>query len=181
MARHGSRVQLEQCDMCLGLNMGHMAKGGFLRAAIGQRRIPNKKPRAKVRDEKKWGVEFPGHRKVNAAMERHPVMVCENQTDGFLPCPTGTAKYPRIRWLGKRKGASPEELAPHTRGTPPVTSSDNVGADSSRIEGVPPGHVYIHTPLPNAHVFDSDANVKDCTQDKDFIPDLLTDEGTSTA
>ena len=34
MARQGGRVQLEQSDMCLALNMTKMAKEGFLRAAI---------------------------------------------------------------------------------------------------------------------------------------------------
>jgi len=34
MARQGGRVQLEQSDMPLALDMAKMAKGGFSRAAI---------------------------------------------------------------------------------------------------------------------------------------------------
>jgi len=34
MARQGGRVQLEQSDICLALNMAKMAKGWFSRAAI---------------------------------------------------------------------------------------------------------------------------------------------------
>jgi hypothetical protein len=36
MARQGGRVQLEQSDMCLPLNMAKMAKQGFLQAAMGK-------------------------------------------------------------------------------------------------------------------------------------------------
>jgi len=86
MARQGGRVQLEQSDMRLALNMATMAKGGISRAAIEETQRLIKKPRAEVREEKKRGVEFPGHNKVKAAIERHPAMVRENQTDGCLPC-----------------------------------------------------------------------------------------------
>jgi hypothetical protein len=86
MARQGGRVQLEQSDMRLALNMAKMAKGGISRAAIEETQQLIKKPRAEVREEKKRGVEFPGHNKVKAAIEIHPAMVCENQTDGCLPC-----------------------------------------------------------------------------------------------
>jgi len=34
MARQGGRVQLEQSDMRLALNMAKMAKGGFSRATV---------------------------------------------------------------------------------------------------------------------------------------------------
>ena len=36
MARQGGRVQLEQTEICLALNMAKMAKGGFLHAAIDE-------------------------------------------------------------------------------------------------------------------------------------------------
>jgi len=45
---------------------------------------------------------------------------------------------------------------------------------------MPPGSGYIHTPLPNGRFFNLDAYAKDRKRDKDFIPDLLTDEVTST-
>jgi len=69
MARQGGRVQLEQSDMRLALNMAKMAKGGCSRAAIEETKFLSKKPRAKVQEENKWGVEFPGHENVKAPME----------------------------------------------------------------------------------------------------------------
>jgi len=48
MARQGGRVQLEQSDMRLALNMAKMAKGGFLRAAIEETQCLIKKPQAQV-------------------------------------------------------------------------------------------------------------------------------------
>jgi len=53
MARQGGRVQLEQSDMCLALNMAKMAKEGFSRAAIEEMEYLIKKPRAEVREGKK--------------------------------------------------------------------------------------------------------------------------------
>jgi len=71
MAREGGRVQLEQSDMHLALNMAKMAKGGISRAAIEETQQLIKKPLTEVREEKKRGVGFPGHTKVMAAIERH--------------------------------------------------------------------------------------------------------------
>jgi len=51
--------------------MAKKAQGGFLNAAIEQMQQLIKKPRIKVRDEKTGGVVFPGHDKVNIAIERH--------------------------------------------------------------------------------------------------------------
>jgi len=45
---------------------------------------------------------------------------------------------------------------------------------------VPPGYVYSHVPVPHAQFCNFDAYAKDSNRDKDFIPDLLTDERTST-
>jgi len=61
MARQGGRVQLEQSDIRLALNMAKMAKEAFWRAAIEEMKYLIMKPRAEVREEKKRGVEFPGH------------------------------------------------------------------------------------------------------------------------
>jgi len=44
MARQGGRVQLEQSDMRLALNMAKMAKEGFARAAIEETKYLIKKP-----------------------------------------------------------------------------------------------------------------------------------------
>jgi len=147
MARQGGRVQLEQSDMRLALNMAKMAKGGISRAAIEETQQLIKKPRAEVREEKQQGVEFPGHNKVNAALERQPAMVRENETDGCLPCQNRTAKNPETRWRRKDKGAPPPRRAPPRPESPPVPSDDN---GRSETEGMPPTYVYIHTSLPNA-------------------------------
>jgi len=84
MARQGGRVQLEQSDMRLALNTATMAKGGFSLAAIEETQNLIKKPRAEVREEKKRGVEFPGHNKVKAVIERHPAMLRQNHTPRCL-------------------------------------------------------------------------------------------------
>jgi len=55
-ARQGGRVQLEQSDMGLALNMAKTAKGGFSHAAIEEMQILFKNRRAGVREEKKRGV-----------------------------------------------------------------------------------------------------------------------------
>ena len=188
MARQGGQVQLEQCDMRLALNVAKMTKGGFSRAAIEETQCLMKKPRATVREEKKWGVGFPGHNNVKAAKERHPALLRENQTDGCLPCQNVTAQNPQTQWRCKGMGApppaqlrqpTPEPMA-HPPETPLVPPANNEEAHVFDIEGVPRRYVYIHTPLPCAQFFNLDADAKDCKRDKDCNPDLLTDEGTST-
>jgi len=94
MGRQGGRVQLEQSNMRLVLSMAKMAKGGFSRAAIEETQYLMKKPRPKVREEKMRGVEFPGHNKVKAAIERNPAMLRQNHMPGCLPYPNGTANNP---------------------------------------------------------------------------------------
>jgi len=121
-------------------------------------------------------------------MERHPATLRENQTDGCLPCQNGTAQNPQTRLRRKGTGAPPPERLrhpppeprPHPPGMPPVPPGDNGAAHLSEIEGVPSGYVYIHPPLPSAQFFNHDAYDKDCKRDKDFNPDLLTANGTST-
>jgi len=61
MARQGGRVQLEQSNMLLALNMSKMAKWGLSRGAIEETQQLIKELRAKVQEEKKRGVEIPGH------------------------------------------------------------------------------------------------------------------------
>jgi len=107
MARQGGRVQLEQSDLRLALNMVKMAKGGFSRAAIEETQQLINKPSAEVREEKKRGVEFPGHKKVKAAIERHLAMVYKNHMASRLPCQNGTAKNPQSRWRRKGTAAPP--------------------------------------------------------------------------
>jgi len=95
MARQGCRVQLEPTGLRLALTMATMAKERFSRAAIEEAQYLIKKPCAEVKEEKQLGVEFPWHRKVKAAIERHPAMVYENQSDGCRPCQNGTVKNPQ--------------------------------------------------------------------------------------
>jgi hypothetical protein len=64
--------------MRLALNMAKMANEDFSRAAIEETKYLFKKPRAEVREEKKRGVKFPGHKKVKPAIERHPAMLRHN-------------------------------------------------------------------------------------------------------
>ena len=62
MAREGGRVQLEQSAIFLAFNMAKMAKDGFLPSAIGETRYLIRQPRAVVQEEKKRGVDSPGHK-----------------------------------------------------------------------------------------------------------------------
>ena len=174
MARQGGRVQLEQSDMRLALNMAKMAKSGFSRAAIEETQQLIKKPRAEVREEKKRGVEFPGHQKVKAAMERHPAMVYKNHTAGCLPCQNGTAKNPQTRWRRKGTAAPPPEPAAPPPGTPPAPPGDAEGNESYEIEGMPSRCVYMHSPLPNTQFFNHNTFAKESKRDKDYNPDLLS-------
>jgi len=61
IARQRGRVQLEQSDMRLAFNMAKLGKGGFSRAAIEETQFLIKQPRAEVPDQRKRGVESPGH------------------------------------------------------------------------------------------------------------------------
>jgi hypothetical protein len=107
MARQGGRVQLEQSDMRLALNMAKMAKEGFSHTAIEETKYLIQKPPAEIREENKRGVEFHGHKMVKAAIQRHPAMLRHNQTSGCLPCQNGTAKNLQTRWRRKGTGAPP--------------------------------------------------------------------------
>ena len=60
------------------------------------------------------------------------------------------------------------------------TSQCHEKCQGSQIDSVPAGYAYLQAPVPNAHFFNLDAHAKDSKRDKDFIPDLRTDEGTST-
>jgi len=85
MARQGGRLQLEQSDMCLVMNMAEMAEQGLSHAGIDGPQQLITKPCAEVQEEKQCGIVFPGHNKVKAGIEKHLAMVRENQTDGCLP------------------------------------------------------------------------------------------------
>jgi len=181
MARQGGRVQLEQSDMRLVLNMAKMAKEGFSRAAIKETKYLINKPRAEVREEKKQGVEFPGHKKVKAAIQRHPAMLRQNQTSSCLPCQNSTAKNPQTRWRRKGTSAPPpdprRELTPEPTpprpGTPPAPPGNTSGVQPSQIVNLPAGYTYSNTALPCMEFLDEE----ETKHDTDFDPDMLTDEG----
>jgi len=182
MARQGGRVQVEQSDMHLALNMAKMAKEGFSRAAIEETKYLIKKPRAEVREEKKRGVECPGHKEVKAAKQRHPAMLRHNQTPGCLPCQNGTTKNPQTGWRRKGTGAPPparrrvqtQEPTPPQPSTPPAPTGNTSGAQPSEIANLPAGYSYSHTALRCAEIFEHDEGTE---HDTNFDPDMPTDDG----
>jgi len=129
----------------------------------------------------KQDVVFPGQIKVETAIERHPAMVWDNQTDSCLPCQIITAKNPQTCWSGKGTGAPPPRPVPPRPRTPPAPPDDSERTERSETARVPPGYVYIHTPLPRTRFMNLDPHAKDRMSDKDFFPDLLTDECPSTS
>jgi len=77
--------------MRLAMNMTNMAIGGFLCTAIDEAQHPSKRLCAEVHEEKKGGVEFAGHNKVEAVIERQPAMLRQNYLHGCLHCQNVTA------------------------------------------------------------------------------------------
>jgi hypothetical protein len=174
MARQGGRVQLEQSDKRLALNIAKMAKGSFSCAAIEETQQRIIKPRADVREEKKRGVQSHGLQTVKAVMERHPAMVYKNYTAGCLTCQNGTAKNPVTGWRRKGATASPPDPAAPPPRTPPAPSGDAEGNKRDEIEGMPSSCVYMHSPLPNTQFFNHNAFAKERKRDKDYLPHLLS-------
>jgi hypothetical protein len=150
MARQGGCVQLEQSDMRLALNMAKLAKEGFSHAAIEETKYLINKPHAKVQEVKKRGVEFPGHKKVKAAIQRHPATVRQNQTSGHLPYQCRTAKNPQTRRRREGTGTPPPaqrrvrtpEPTPPPPGMPTAPTSNTPGAQPSEIVNLPAGYTY---------------------------------------
>ena len=181
MARQGGRVQLEQSDMRLALTIAKTAKEGISWATIEETKYLIQKPRAEVREEKKRGVEFPGHKKVKSAIQRHPAMLRPNRTSGCRPCQNGTAKNPQTRWRRKGSGLPPPdrrkertpEPTPPLPGTPPAPTGNTCEVLPSEIVNLPAGYTYSHTALPCAEFLDDE----ETKHDTDFDPDMLTDEG----
>jgi len=174
--------------MNLALDMAKMAKGGFSCTAIEEMQHVIKIPQAKVREQKKLGDEFPGNKYLNASKLRYPAVLREHQHAGCLPGQNGTVLDSQTRWRHQGLCAPPPhrvrqptpDTTPRPPGTPSLPTGDNEGAPSSEIEGVPPGYVYIHHPLPCTQLFYHDVFIKDCLCDIDFNPDLPTDEDLST-
>ena len=138
-------------------------------------------PHANVREEKKRGVEFPRHKRMKAAIQRHPAMLRQNQTSGCLPFQHGTPKNPLTRWRRKGSGAPPPdrrrvrtpEPTPPLTGRQPASTSDTAGVQPSQIVIIPAGYTHSDTALPCAECCDDE----DTMHDTDFDPDMLTDEG----
>ena len=105
MARQSGCVQLEQADMHIALNMVNMAKNGISRAGIEEMKNLIKKPWAEIREEKRRGVELPGHKSVKAVIEKHPSMIYDNHLPGCLLCQNQVAWNPYTRW--RCKGTKP--------------------------------------------------------------------------
>jgi hypothetical protein len=165
--------------------MAKMAKEGFSRAAIEETKYDIKKPRAEVREEKKGGVDFTVHNRVKAAIQRHPAMLRQNQTFGYLPCQNSTAKNLQTHWRCKGPGVPPPaqhrvrtpDPTPHPPGTPPgppASTGNTSGTQPSEIVNLPAGYMYSHTALPCVEFFEDD---EDTERNTDFDPDMLTDEG----
>jgi len=182
VARQGGRVQLEQSDMRLALNMAKMAKDGFSRAAIEEKTYLIQKPRDEGQEEEMRGVEFPGHNMLKATIQRNPAMLRQNQTSSCLPCQNGSAKNQQTPWRRKGTGAPPAtrlrvrtpEPTPQPTGTPPYTTCNTSGVQPSEILNLPAGYTYSHPALPIAEFFDDD---DDTEHDTDLYADMLTDDG----
>jgi hypothetical protein len=181
MARQGDRVQLEQSDMLLELNMAKMTKEGFSNAAINETKYLIKTPGAKVREETKWGVESPGHKTLKIVIQRHPAMLRQNHTSGCLPCQNGTTKNPQSCWRLRGTGAPPPdqcreptpEPTPLLPGMPPAPTGNTSRAQCSQIVNLQVGYSDSHRAVPCGEFYDDDKNTR---YDTNFDPDMLTDE-----
>jgi hypothetical protein len=104
-----------------------------------------KKPWDEVPEEKKLGVEFPGHKQVEAAIQRHPVMLRQNHTSSSLRRQNGTAMNPQTPRRRKGTGAHPldrrrertPELTPPLPAAPPVPTGNTFGSQCSQIVNFP--------------------------------------------
>jgi len=188
MARQGGWVQLEQSDICLVLNMAKMAKGGFLCTTIEKTQYLVNKFRTKVRKVRMLVDLFPGYWQVRAAIERHSALVCEHKTNGCLHCQYGIAKNPQTYWRCQgwhsplpdwHRWLAPE-LMPLLPGTPPAPPCDNEGTQTFQMDGVPLGYVHIYTLVSKFELFNRDVYGKNSKGSEEFIPELLTDEETTS-
>jgi hypothetical protein len=177
--------------MRLALNMAQMVKRGFLQAAIEETKYLIKKPCAEVREEKNWGVEFPGHNTVKAAMDIRPAIFRQNHTAGCLPCHNGTRMNRETRWRHKGTGVpppnqhrptpdpTPDPMSPQ-HCTPQASTSNTCGVQPLEIINLLAGYPYSHTSLPCVQSFALNASAQDSQDDTDFDTNLLTDEETAT-
>jgi len=166
-----------------------MVTGGFLGSTVEEMLYVIMRPRAEVREGMKRGAECPGHKQLKAAIVRHPAMLYQNHTPGFLPSQDGNTQNPLTCWRRKGTSAPPPdqrrqrtpEPMPPLPGTPPAPTGNNCRAQHSHIDNLPARYVYSYSSLNCAESFTLDAYAQDSQHHKDFNPDMLTDEGTSTA
>jgi len=129
---------------------------------------------------------------VKVEIERHPAMLNQNHTPGCLPGQNGTASNPQTRWrcegtgaplpnrYQKQNPAPTPEPTPPVPGTPPASNGDTSGAQSLAIINLPAEYANSHTSLPCAESFTLNTSAQDSEHNRDFYPDMLPDEGTST-
>jgi len=187
MARQEGRVQLQQSGMRLACSTAKMAKEGFSGTAIEEMQYLIKKLCTKVRDDKEQSVNYPGHHKAEAAIQSRMAMLRQHHIAGFLACQNGTAKNWQTCRTRMGTGTPPPnrskqltpELTSPLPGMPPTQTSNHSRAECSEIVNLPAGYVYSYTTPHCTEFFSSEAYAQDSQQDTDFIPDMLTDEGTS--
>lgn len=65
-------------------------------------------------------------------------------------------------------------------GTPPAPPCDNEGTQTFQMDGVPLGYVHIYTLVSKFELFNRDVYGKNSKGSEEFIPELLTDEETTS-
>jgi hypothetical protein len=98
MCKQAGRVQLEQSDLRLAMNTIDKSNFGLTPANINETLEIIRKPRAELREEKRRGVQFEGHKNVKSVLQVHPAMNKAKQLTGCLPCQNGIANNPATRW-----------------------------------------------------------------------------------
>jgi len=182
--------------MHLALHMAKLAKGGFSHTAMVETQYLINIPLAEVEEEKMRDVEFPGHNRLKAEMERHPAMICRNIMARCLPYQNRTVINSETRWRCKGTGvpqpnqrrptpestlkASPdrtaEPMAP-LPGTPPAATSNTSGAKCLASINLPPRYADSHASLPCAQSYSLNASAQIRQDDADFDLDMLTKQG----
>jgi hypothetical protein len=116
-------------------------------------------------------------------------MLCQNDNAGCLCCLHSTTKHLYILWRCKGKGAPPPdehsqlstEPTPALPGMAPPLTGNHSRDQIFEIIDLIVGHISAHTYLPRAEFLTLDASAKDRQLNADIDPDMLTDEGTTTA
>jgi len=197
MARQGGRVQLEQSDRCLALNMVEMAKGEFSHSAAEAMYFLIKKPPAEPREDKRR--EEKRREEPGCSLSWQWKDECSNRvTPGYalskphcqMPfiAPMALEWNRRHEWHAKGTSAPPPngyrhmtpEPMPQLPKMPHSPTGKISGQQYTQIVNVPARYVYSHTSHFCAALFTFDAAAQDRQHDTDFDPDMPNDEGTST-